>query len=109
MLQSLHTIAYVGHTPPQKLDDEVNMKKEPIRIVPNAKKYLSPQTRVDMSIEYPIRYRVEASDQGYVHSESMPKLLEYRNEIRSRANRGIVEGWESSGPGFYNPLTGLYT
>lgn len=61
-----------------------------------------------MGIEFPIKYGVKVNDVGNVHGDSMPKLLEYRNKIRNRANVNGYSEFGPLGPAAYSPITGAY-
>ena len=67
------------------------MRRDPIRFAirmrPNCD--MPSKLRINMGREYPIKYGVKVQDQGNVHGDSMPKLLEYRNEIRHRAYQNL--------------------
>lgn len=79
------------------------MKKAPIRFVLEANTILHAKARINMGIEYPIRYGLKVSYEGKVHGDFVPKLLEYRNEIRNRATLKNSSEWGPLGPGSYNP------
>ena len=113
MLQSVHAIAYAGQRPPQKLAGEVHLDRDrirfavtPLRAEPDVRNDV---VRIKMGVEYPIQFGSKVSFEGYVHRDSMLKLLEYRNEIRNRANMKIQKEWEPLGPASYNPVTKTYS
>ena len=89
------------------------MDRDPIRFVMIPLKaksdFLRDVVRINMGVEYPIQFGSKVDYEGYVHRDSMPKLLEYRNEIRNRANMKIREEWGPLGPAFYNPVTKTYS
>lgn len=108
VLQSVHTIAYAGERPPEKLVGEVAMDKDPIRFDIGGKQDLPSELRINMGVEYPIYFNTRVSHKGDVHPEFKPKLLDYRNEIRTRAKKRNATELGPLGPKIYNPLTNTY-
>lgn len=84
------------------------MERDPIRFVRRANAVLRSITRINMGIEYPVRFLSKVSDEGDVHGDFMPKLLEYRNEIRKRANMKRSIEWGRLGPASYKLITRIY-
>ena len=101
VIQSFYAIAYTGQRPPEKLASEIHMKRDPIRFVLNHR--IDEKSRINLGLEYPIKYGFRVEEEGYVHPDSMPTLLAYREEIRQEN----VSKWVPLGPAFYNPLTNL--
>lgn len=79
------------------------MKRATIRFVLEAKAVLHTKPRINMGVEYPIRYASKVTCRGKVHGDSVPKLLEYRNEIRNRTTLTNSSEWGPLGPGSYSP------
>ena len=72
---------------PEKLAGEVAMTRDPIRLVMRGNKSMNSSVLINMGKEYPIDYESRVRREGRVHADSIPKLLEYRNEIQARANK----------------------
>lgn len=84
------------------------MKRDPIRFVMRAHASLDSKARINMGTEYPIKFGSKVRYQGTVHGDFMPKLLEYRNEIKDRGYMKSPTEWGPLGPASYNPLTKTY-
>lgn len=81
--QSAHAIVYTGRTPPEKLEGEKDMTKDPIRVVPvSPDEKLDPLSRINLGKAQVIQHNWKIREIGDVHEKSLPKLLHYRKAVR---------------------------
>ena len=78
------------------------MKRAPIKFVLKGNSAVHTKARINMGLEYPIRYGSKVDYQGKVHGDFIPKLLEYRNEIRNRTTLKNSSEWGPLGPSSYS-------
>ena len=84
--QNAHTIVYTGRTPPEKLEGETRMTKEPIRIMPVSQDVkLDSLSRINLGKVQVIQHNWKIQEIGDVHEKSLPKLIHYRRAVRDKS------------------------
>ena len=78
MVQSEHSIIYIGEEAPKKFPEERKLNKDSIRVIPaNDSEILDPASRVWYAKPYPIEHNVKVSEVGMVTKNDIRKLLGY--------------------------------
>ena len=76
--QKEHGIVYMGETPPKKLPEEINLLKDPIRVMPaDTSQNLHPLSRVHYAKPYPVEHNVKVREVGMVSQRDRRKVLRY--------------------------------
>ena len=83
--QSAHTIVYTDKKPPEKLEGEKRMNKDPLRITPRSPdEKLDPLSRINLGKVQPIQHNWKVREIGKVEEKCLPKLVKYYKAVRDR-------------------------
>jgi len=73
-----HAIVYILGMTPRPVRGEDGLEKEPIEVIPaHSGVHLSPASRINFAIQYPIQHNVKAKSLGMVADASLVKLVGY--------------------------------
>lgn len=81
--QREHGIIYSGDRPPQRLEREVNLHKDPIKVdIRDLSLKLSTDSRINYAFTRPIQHNVKVKGVGTIARNDMVKLLAYWSSYR---------------------------
>ncbi|KAL8793196.1 MAG: hypothetical protein Q9195_004226 [Heterodermia aff. obscurata] len=86
--QKAHTIVYSGDRPPQPLDGEEGMNKDPLRIeLASPDEKLDPKSRLNLGRAHVIDHNFKVQNIGMIDERSLPKLITYYREVSRDQDR----------------------
>lgn len=81
--QKEHGIIYTGDQPPQRFQDEKNLRKDPIKVdIKDPSLKLSDASRINYAFTRPIQHNVKVKNVGKIANKDMYKLVLYWQEHR---------------------------
>lgn len=81
--QREHGIIYTGDQPPQRLKQEANLRKDPIKVdVTDLSMKLSTESRINYAFTRPIQHNVKVKNVGMIARSDMVKLYSYWSSYR---------------------------
>ncbi|KAI4106945.1 MAG: hypothetical protein L6R37_001944 [Teloschistes peruensis] len=76
--KNAHTIIYTGDRVPQKLSGEREMRKAPLRVIPDGpEEMLDPMSRINLGKPYPVEWNNRVKPIGRLDSASRVQLMAY--------------------------------
>ncbi|KAJ9645793.1 hypothetical protein H2199_002833 [Coniosporium tulheliwenetii] len=76
--QRAHGVIYTGRDPPRLKYGEAGIEKDPVRLIPSDRRiFLSPESRINYALCYPIQNNVKVKDLGRIAPEHLQKVAGY--------------------------------